>query len=136
MPGGSSVRSLKPRSLKVARNEIDKYSRLAQSHASLPTTTRALVSTLRTRKLYCPRQKNWPSSFIEQKLNLAAPRWARVNEEEEIPGPRRKETKDVYATSESTYNRVSKVRESKMPGSSSIRSLLRRPLKAVKNEID
>ena len=59
------------------------YSGLAQSHASLPTTTRALISTLCTRKLHCQMQQNRPSSSIEQRLYLAAPRWAKANEEEE-----------------------------------------------------
>ena len=60
-----------------------KYSGLTQSHALSLTTTRALTSTLRTRKLHCQMQQNWPSSFIEQELYLAASCWAKANEEEE-----------------------------------------------------
>ena len=62
-----------------------KYSGLAQSHASLPTTdTRALTSTLCTRKLHCRMQRNWPSSSIEHKLHLVASHWARMRKEENI----------------------------------------------------
>ena len=63
--------------------KLIRYSGLAQSHASLPTTTRALISTLCTRKLHCQMQQNRPSSSIEQRLYLAASRWAKANEEEE-----------------------------------------------------
>ena len=77
------MRLLELRPLKATRNEIDKYSGLVQSHASSPTiTTRALVSTLRTRKLHCEMQQNWPSSTIERKLYLAASHWARMKKEE------------------------------------------------------
>ena len=55
-----------------------------------------------------------------------ASRRARVNQE----------TKDVSATNESTYKNVSKARESKMPGSSSVRSLNERSLNATRDEID
>ena len=55
-----------------------------------------------------------------------ASRRARVNEQ----------TKYVSATNETTYNCVSKARESKMPGSSSVRSLPERLLKAARDEID
>ena len=57
-----------------------------------------------------------------------ASRRARVNE--------KKKTKDVSATNESTYKNVSEARESKMPGGSSVRSLLLRNLKATRDEID
>ena len=50
MPDGSSVRLLKLRSLKAARNAIDKYSGLAQSHAPLPATATALTPARHTRK--------------------------------------------------------------------------------------
>ena len=83
MPGGSSVRSLPKRFLKAARNEFDHYSGLPKSHVSLVTTTRALTSTLHTRKLRCQMQQNWPSSSIEQRLYPAASRWAKANEEKE-----------------------------------------------------
>ena len=57
MPGGSSVRSFLKRRLKESNKKkmkLIKYSELAQSHVSLPTTaTRALMSTLRTTKLHC-----------------------------------------------------------------------------------
>ena len=53
-----------------------------------------------------------------------------------ISGSKRKETKNVSATSESTYNNVSGARESKMPGGSSVRSLELRSLKAARNEIN
>ena len=46
------------------------------------------------------------------------------------------ETKDVSATSESTYNSVSEAMESKMPDGSSVRSLSERSLKGTRNEID
>ena len=48
----------------------------------------------------------------------------------------REGTKDASATNESTYNDVSEARESKMPGGSSVKSLLPRPLKATRDEID
>ena len=63
--------------------KLIRYSGLAQSHASLPTTTRALISTLRTRMLRYQMQQNRPSSSIEQRLYLAASHWAKANEEEE-----------------------------------------------------
>ena len=56
MSAGSSVRSLSMRYLKESnkKSKSNKYSGLAQSHGSLPTTaTRALMSTLRTTKLRC-----------------------------------------------------------------------------------
>ena len=68
--------------------------------------------------------------------------WAKANEETR---PKisswtreggREGTKDVSATNETTYNTVSKARESKMPGGSSVRSLLLRNLKATRDEID
>ena len=46
------------------------------------------------------------------------------------------ETKDASVTNENTYKRVSKVRESKMPVGSSVRSLVLRSLKATRYEID
>ena len=119
-----------------------RYSRLAQSHASLPIVTRALSSTLCTRKLYCQTQQNLPSSSIEQRLYLAASRWAKAKKKKKkkkkkkISGSKRKETKDVSATSQSTYNNVSEARESKMPGGSSVRSLMKKILKATRNEVD
>ena len=55
---------------------------------------------------------------------------------EETPVWRRQGTKNVSATRESTYNFVSEVRESKMPGDSSVKLLGPRLLKATGNEID
>ena len=52
-----------------------------------------------------------------------ASRWARVSEE----------TTGVSATNKSTYNSFSKVRESKMSGGSSVRSLKPRSLKPTRN---
>ena len=46
------------------------------------------------------------------------------------------QTKDVSVTNETTYNCDSKARESKMPGSSFVRSLSKRLLKATRDEID
>ena len=45
-------------------------------------------------------------------------------------------TKDVSTNNESTYKRFSKVRESTIPGDSSVRSLKARLLKVTKDEID
>ena len=65
--------------------------------------------------------------------------WAKANEEAR---PRhqarggRAGTKDVSVNNESTYKTFSKVRESKIPGDSSVRSLRARVLKATKDEID
>ena len=53
-----------------------------------------------------------------------------------ISSSKRKEAKDVSATSESTYKSVSEVRESKMPGGSSVRTPKSNSLKAARNEID
>ena len=53
-----------------------------------------------------------------------------------MSGSRGEETKDISATSQSTYSAVSKVRGSKTPGDSSVRLLVPRPLKATRNEID
>ena len=83
MPGGSSDRSFLRSFLKATRNGIGKYSGLAQSHASLPITTRALTSTLRTTKLHCKMQQNWPSSPIEHMLYLTTSRWVTMTEQEE-----------------------------------------------------
>ena len=107
-----------------------KHSWLAQSHASLPTTTRALTSTLRTRKLHCQMQQNWQNLTIEHKHYLAASHWAKMKKK--ISGSKRKETKNVSATSESTYKNVSGARESKMPGGSSVSSLEPRSLEGNK----
>ena len=45
-------------------------------------------------------------------------------------------TKDVSATNKSTYKNVSETRESKMPSSSSVRSLKSISLKEPRDEID
>ena len=66
---------------------------------------------------------NCSSLFIEPK-HLAGPGWTK------------KPKKSVSKASESTYNAFSKANESKMPGSSSVRSLLRRSLKLTRNEIE
>ena len=134
MPGDSSVRSLKPSCLKAGRNEIDKYSGMAQSHASLPTTTRALISTLCTRKLHCQMQQNWPSSSIEHRLYLVHLAGPRRTKKKKISGSRREETKDVSVTSQSTYKVVSEARGSKVPGGSSVRLPSTINLRATRNE--
>ena len=65
--------------------------------------------------------------------------WAKASEEAR---PRhqarrgREGTEDVSANNESTYKRFSKVRESKIPGGSSVRSLKSRVLKATRDETD
>ena len=48
----------------------------------------------------------------------------------------REGTKDVSTNNESTYKDVSKVRESKMLGGSSIRTLKSRFLKGTRDEVD
>ena len=264
MPGGSSVRSLFWRFLKGTRDQIEKYTGLAQSHGSLPSTTRELWLELPQLESCMANLKkiNCSSSFIHQRLHLAISCWAKVNEETrlkisssrkergregtkdvstinkkyvqffqqsqgveyagrqlcqvvrievseskkrwkrsnsqgwlnltphcpplllelwlELPHlescmaksskkidrsssfieqrpyltiscwakmdeetwwkyqarGRRVETKDASVTNENTYKRVSKVRESKMPVGSSIRSLVSRSLKATRYEID
>ena len=65
--------------------------------------------------------------------------WAKMGEETKTQkyqsrGKGEGGTKDVSATNQSTYNRVSEARESKMPGDSSVRSLDSRVLKATRNE--
>ena len=65
----------------------NKYSGLAQSHAPLSTTTtRALIPTVRTRKLHGQKLKkvNYSSSSTEQRLHLVASCWAKVKKEEHI----------------------------------------------------
>ena len=80
--------------------------------------------------------------FIEQRLDLAISCWAKVIEETrpKISSSRmeagREGTKDVSTTNQSTYKFSSKVRESKMPSGSSVRSLNPRSLKATRDEID
>ena len=59
------------------------YSGLAQSYASLPIATRALIPTLRIRKLHCQRQQTWSSSLMKQRFYLAASCWVKANKEEE-----------------------------------------------------
>ena len=49
---------------------------------------------------------------------------------------KKKKTKDVSATNESTYKFSNKVRELKIPGNSSVSSLGPRSLKAARDEID
>ena len=66
------------------------------------------------------------NQLLELIYRAEASRWTRPNEKK----------KDVSATNESTYNRISEVRESKMPGGSSVRSLKSRSLKATRDEID
>ena len=66
------------------------------------------------------------NQLLELIYRAEASRWARPNEKK----------KDVSATNESTYNRISEVRESKMPGGSSIRLLFWISLKATRDEID
>ncbi len=68
------------------------YSGLAQSYASLPIATRALIPTLRIRKLHCQRQQTWSSSLMKQRFYLAASCWAKASEEEEEENIRPKET--------------------------------------------
>ena len=48
----------------------------------------------------------------------------------------RERAKDISATNKSTYNCVSKARESKMPGGSSFRLLKVKSLKATRDEIN
>ena len=64
--------------------------------------------------------------------------WAKANEETrpKYQPQRREGTKDVSATNENTYNSSNKVRESKMPGGSSVRLLKSISLKATRDEID
>ena len=81
---------------------------------------------------------NCSSSFIEKRLHLAVSCWAKANEETrpKYQPQRREGTKDVSATNENTYNSSNKVRESKMPGGSSVRLLKSISLKATRDEID
>ena len=87
------------------------------------------------------KKLNDSSSFTEQRLYLAISRWVKTNEETrpkyiKLDEGGREGTKDVSATNQSTYNRVSEARESKMPGGSSVSSLKSRSLKATRDEID
>ena len=88
-----------------------------------------------------PRFKitNCLSLFIDKRLHLAISCWAKVSEETrpkyQAQGGRQ-ETKDVSATNKSTYNPVSKARESKIPGGSSVSPLKPRSLKATACQID
>ena len=81
---------------------------------------------------------NGSSSLIEQRFYLAMSCWAKANEETrpqniKLDEGGREGAKDVSATSQSTYKSVSEARESKMPGGSSVSSLLSRSLKATRN---
>ena len=67
--------------------------------------------------------------------------WAKANEEIrpkyiKLDEGGREGAKDVSATNKSTYNTFSKVRESNMPGGSSVSSLESSSLEATRNEID
>ena len=64
---------------------------------------------------------NYSSFFTEPRFYLTISCWTREG------------TKDVSVTNQSTYNTCSEVRESKMPGGSSVRSLTLRSLKATRN---
>ena len=81
---------------------------------------------------------NCSSSFIEEKAYLAISCWAKVNEETRPKYQAeqgREGPKDVSTTNETTYKNVSKAKESKMPGGSSVSSLSGRSLKATESEI-
>ena len=72
-----------------------------------------------------------------------ASRWARMSEETrpkyQARGGRegaREGTEDVSATSKSTYSKVSKARELKIPGGSSVRPLDSRFLTPTRSEIE
>ena len=65
--------------------QSNKCSRLAQSHALLHTTTRALAPTPCTRKSRCQtKQKKMRNPSMERRLHLAASRWARAKKQENI----------------------------------------------------
>ena len=110
---------------------------MAQSHAPLATTTRNLIPTPSTAKLH--GQNRTRKKLLKMQMNRPeASRWARVNEETTKCQARgaKEGAKNVSATDKSTYNSVSKARESKMPSGSSDRSLNLRNLKPARNEIE
>ena len=86
MPGDSSVRALSLRSLKESSKKWNRSS--IQGWLNLmphcPPLLEFWFSTLRTRKLHCLMQQNWPSSVIELVLHLAASHWTRVKKEQNI----------------------------------------------------
>ena len=87
------------------------------------------------------KKTNDSSSFTEQRFYLAISCWAKADKETrpkyiKLDEGGREGTKDVSAANQSTYNRVSEARESKMPGGSSVSSLKSRSLKATRDEID
>ena len=123
-----------------------RYSGLAQSHAPLPTTTRALTWTPSTEKMHGQIQfKNQSSKLIYRAEALSSyilPGQGERRNKTQIYQARggrewgREGTRDVSATSENTYNSSNKVRESNIPGGSSVRSLKLRSLKSKRDEID
>ena len=78
-------------------------------------------------------------SWIDQR-HLAGPGWAkktRSKYQARGEGEQgREQNMSPQPEKKSTYKKVSKARESKMPGSSSVRSLSSIPLKATRDEID
>ena len=119
-----------------------KQSALAHSHVLLPTTTRALIPTPSTEKLHDQIQENQLLQLVYRtevlSCNVLLGQGEQRNKTQNIKLDKggREGTKDVSVTNESTYNCVSKARESKMPGSSSVRSLKSISLKATRDEID
>ena len=134
MPGGSCDRKLSSRSLKATRVEIDQIFRVGPTPCPLPPPLPEPWFQLPALEI-CPARlnKDQSSSSIEQRLYLAASRWAMANEEEEnVRLEEAGKKKDASATSESTYNASSGARESKMPGGSSVSSLEPRSLEGNK----
>ena len=118
----------------------NKYSGLAQSHASLlTTTTRALISTPSTGKLHGRIQENQLLKLMykgKAQSSYMLPGHGERRHKTKVSGSRKERAKDVSATNQSTYNSVSEARESKMPGGSSDRSFTAISLKATRDEID
>ena len=130
MPGGSEVSSLLLIDLRATRAKIDKYSGLTHSHAPLSIIiTRALISTLYTRKLHCQNATKLAKLIYRAQALSGCISLDQDEERRKLSSSRREDTKDVSATSQSTYNASSKVRGSKMPGGSQVSKLKRRSLK-------
>ena len=143
MPGGSSVRSLLSTSLKATRDEIDQI-------VSVGSISRPIVhhyyqsfdfNLLSWKKLHGQIHENQWLKLINRtevvSINILLGQGERRNKTQIYQARGGREgTKDVSATNESTYKDDSEARESKMPGGSSVRSLLLRDLKATRDEID
>lgn len=90
MSGGSSDRPSSLRSLKTIRSEIDRVFKVGSTSCPIALHRRGFdlssshSKVARSNKRKRERKREGRNSSVEQKFYLAASRWAKVNEEENI----------------------------------------------------